>query len=52
MIQQVQERVGERLMLSWPVKDLPLNIRPVRSTSWVLLHWEHVQHERDGAGTG
>lgn len=29
MIQDLQETFGQRLLLSWPVKDLPLNIRPV-----------------------
>ena len=30
MIQSLQEKVGERILISWPVKNLPLNIRPVR----------------------
>ena len=30
MIQRLQESIGERLLISYPVKDLPINIRPVR----------------------
>jgi hypothetical protein len=30
MIQHMQESFGETIMMSWPIKDYPLNIRPVR----------------------
>jgi hypothetical protein len=29
MIQTLQENIGETTMMSWPIKDYPLNIRPV-----------------------